>query len=234
MGSYILSTNVIRAMTIQDKVDNMTHYADAVRSMPPPTQLPPRLTERQVTAQSHSNNIRGQTTDDKVASTTHRTQESANRNRSPPRGQYRRHDDQDRQLKRTSSRMSVNSVHSASSSNFEFPAAHKRKQRRHAKAVVGTGTSDSVKGAPEPSRDIFVFRVDKETNADTLKLYMNNKNINVREIELKSNDQAIYSSFHVRIQVSDLDSVLQPDFWPVGVNVRRYWTPKIQHTQSWK
>jgi len=50
---------------------------------------------------------------------------------------------------------------------------------------------------------------------DTVKQYMNNKNVDVRHIELKSNDKSIYNSFHVCIKVSDLEQVLQPYFWRV-------------------
>ena len=156
-----------------------------------------------------------------------RQQEPPDQSRTPIRNQ-------DRQLQRSSSQMSVNSVQSTSSATFEIPAGHQRKQRRRAKAVVGTGTSGNVRGAPEPSRDIFIFRVDKTTDADNMKRYMNNKNIDVREIELKSKEQSLYNSFYVRIKVTDLDTVLQPDFWPIGVNVRRYWQPRTQQTQSWK
>jgi hypothetical protein len=61
---------------------------------------------------------------------------------------------------------------------------------------------------------------------------MNNKNVDVRDIELKSNDESLYNSFHVCIKTPNLKEVLQPDFWPSGVNVRRYWRPRIQQVQS--
>jgi len=62
---------------------------------------------------------------------------------------------------------------------------------------------------------------------------MINKNDDVRDIELKSNDGSIYNRFHVCFKVSDLEQVLQPDFWPTGINVRRYYLPRNQHVQSW-
>ncbi len=100
--------------------------------------------------------------------------------------------------------------------------------------MVGTGTSDSVRGAPEPSRDIFVFRVEKETSMDAVSAYLTNNHVVVREIEQRSRDESLFNSFHVRIKVSDLDKVLNANFWPTGVNVRRYWPPKRQSVlQSW-
>ena len=68
---------------------------------------------------------------------------------------------------------------------------------------------------------------------DTVKQYMINNNVDVRDIELKSNDESIYNRFRVCFKVSDLEQVLQPDFWPTGVNVSRYYLPRNQHVQSW-
>ena len=63
---------------------------------------------------------------------------------------------------------------------------------------------------------------------------MSKKGVTIREITIKSKEESLYHSFHVRIKVSDLDQVLQPDFWPVGVNVRRYWPPRNQSAQTWQ
>ena len=105
---------------------------------------------------------------------------------------------------------------STRSSNFELPAAQMKKLRRRAKGGVGTGNSDSMRGAHEPTRDRFIFRVNKESSMDTVKQNMINKNVDVRDIELKSNDESIYNSFHICIKVSYLEQVLMPDFWTTG------------------
>ena len=186
-----LSTNVVRTMTVQEKVDGMTSYANAARPMPPPTQLPLRLAERPATIQTRTNDtMQGNSTHDPT--TVHRKRRIGHKSHlTRAVRQYVIRIDSCN----CSSQMSVNSVQSTSSATFEIPAGHQRKQRRRAKAVVGTGTSGNVRGAPEPSRDIFIFRVDKTTDADNMKRYMNNKNIDVREIELKSKEQSLYNSF---------------------------------------
>jgi hypothetical protein len=51
---------------------------------------------------------------------------------------------------------------SADSEGFQKPAYELRQQRKRAarKFITGTGVSGAVRGAPEPSRDLFIYRVD--------------------------------------------------------------------------
>ena len=94
-------------------------------------------------------------------------------------------------------------------------------------AVVGTGTSGSVRGAPQPNRDIFVFRVELG-DADGIKNYMT-----VRNIEKKSNDEAHLKSFKVTVCVAQLVHVLEPDFWPkvfkYGVMCHSYSRSEVEY-----
>ncbi len=124
-------------------------------------------------------------------------------------------------------------VSSDRSSEFEIPGYHKRKMKRRTKAIVGTGQSSDVRGAPEPNRDIFVFRIDPEINTDNIKTYMNKKGTEVREITLMSKDGSKFHSFKVSIKLSDLNTVMNSEYWPAGVNVRRFWQPRKSVTQSW-
>ena len=47
----------------------------------------------------------------------------------------------------------------------------------------------------------------------------------VRSIERVSSKNATFNSFRVEISVSDLSKVLDPEFWPTGVCVRRFYVP---------
>lgn len=105
----------------------------------------------------------------------------------------------------------------------------KGKKRRQRKAVVGTKhTSDagSLKGAPEPSRDLFVYRVAKGTDASLIEKQFRSSSINIRSIEKRSKETAKFDSFRVEVLKSDVARVLKPDFWPEGIYVRRYFTPR--------
>ena len=128
-------------------------------------------------------------------------------------------------LQRSASQLSVRSHTSQASASFEFQRGARKKQRRRENAVVGTGTSDHLRGAPAPNRDIFVFRVEYG-DADGMKKYMTKRDINVCNIDQTSNDDARFKSYKVTVKVSDLSKVLMPDFWPKGVHVRRWYKPR--------
>ena len=63
----------------------------------------------------------------------------------------------------------------------------------------------------------------KDTHSEEIKQYMVVTNVDVRSIECVSSDNATYCSFKVEIKVSDLSKVLDGEFWPSGVHVRRYY-----------
>ena len=92
--------------------------------------------------------------------------------------------------------------------------------------IKGTASSSKLRGAPEPSRDLFVYRVTKETVQDDLMEYLKDKHIQPRDIEKLSNTEAKFSSFRVEVKVSELDTLLDPNFWPEGVCVRRFYRKK--------
>ena len=134
-------------------------------------------------------------------------------------------------LKRSESQLTVNSNVSQNSAPFELQRDARKRMRRRAQAVVGTGMSGSVRGAPQPNRDIFVFRVELG-DADGIKNYMTERNIDVRNIEKKSNDEAHLKSFKVTVCVAQLVHVLEPDFWPKGVCVRRWYQPRFTENNT--
>jgi hypothetical protein len=82
------------------------------------------------------------------------------------------------------------------------------------------------KGAPEPSRELFIFRVDKSTEIDELKDYLVGKNVKVRELKCVSNSEAKFKSFRLTVPVSDFKNLFDEALWPEGVRVRRFIPPK--------
>ncbi len=102
------------------------------------------------------------------------------------------------------------------------------KKPRRQPSVAGTRPTQSgtFRGAREPSRDIFVFRVEKGTIVSDIKQYIIDNEVQVRDIQCVSNENAMYCSYKVEIGVSNLSKVLESDFWPTGVNVRRFRQPK--------
>ena len=92
--------------------------------------------------------------------------------------------------------------------------------------ITGTATSSKLRGAPEPSRDLFVYRVEKDTAESEIKDYLEDHSIEARGVEKKSNPEAKYDSFRVEVNVTDSQKLLDAQFWPVGVCVRKYYGKK--------
>ena len=108
-------------------------------------------------------------------------------------------------------------------------------QRRHRKPIVGTREghdNQRLRGAPEPSRDAFVYRVEKGAEADDITEHLAENNIEARKVVKMSKDKAAFCSFRVEVKVSDLSSLLNEDLWPEGVRVRRFYPAKKTATTS--
>lgn len=125
-------------------------------------------------------------------------------------------------------------VHDTSSDSlgFQVPGYERKKQQRRSKQRQNfiTGFASSLagkfKGAPEPSRDIFIFRVDPDTGVEDLRLHLRDMDVSVRALNQVSNPSAAYKSFRLTVPKSDFDILFDPSLWPEGVRVRRYFPRK--------
>ena len=139
-------------------------------------------------------------------------------------------------------RLSHISQHDTSydSSEFFTPRSTSRKQARQEKrrqrVITGKNRAPtqfgSFKGAPEPSRDLFVYRVDKTVEQADILQYLQSQSIEVRDLRCISHADARYKSFKSTTKVSDIDSVFTDTFWPSGVKVRRFIPPKEGTTDT--
>ena len=86
---------------------------------------------------------------------------------------------------------------------FEVPAHQlkliRRNESRKRNIVKGTATTQNVKGAPEPTRDLFIYRVDAETESvfDLVK----SNGFKVLSLKCISNPAAKYKSFRLTVPV---------------------------------
>ena len=99
-----------------------------------------------------------------------------------------------------------------------------RKQQSHS-AVVGTREANGrFRGAQAPSRDIFVYRVENDALESEIECHFKDNGIVPRSVETVSHADAMYKSFKLTVSVNDMGKVLDADFWPEGIMVRRYRT----------
>jgi len=139
-------------------------------------------------------------------------------------------------------RLSHISQHDTSydSSEFFTPRSTTRKQarqeKRRQKVITGKNRAPvqfgSFKGAPEPSRDLFVYRVDKAVEQTDILQYLQSQSIDVRDLRCISHEDARYKSFKLTTKMSDIDNLFTDSFWPSGVKVRRFIPPKAGTTDT--
>jgi len=109
-----------------------------------------------------------------------------------------------------------------------------RQERRRQQFITGYAPAKSggFKGAPEPSRDLFLYRVDPESETADLRTHLNDMDVTVRALHQISNESARYKSFRLTIPLSDFDILLDSSLWPEGVRVRRYFPRKDEASSS--
>jgi hypothetical protein len=104
----------------------------------------------------------------------------------------------------------------------------RRDQRRKRTIIQGACTSSTLRGGPLPQRDFFVYRVEKSINEDDIKDHLSSRHVENAEVELLSHDHSKFGSFKVKICVTDVPKIMDPNMWPPGIRVRKYF-PKRDH-----
>jgi hypothetical protein len=99
----------------------------------------------------------------------------------------------------------------------------KSKRRRPLKVVRENGTGGILNAVPEPSRDIFVYRLDRSTRTEDIKEHLHSLSVKPTIIEKMTRSQeARFVSFHIQVNKSDLPIVMDPKSWRQNVCVRRF------------
>ena len=109
--------------------------------------------------------------------------------------------------------------------------------------IQGTVSGSNVKGAPLPTRSMFISRVDRETSDDNImRDWISKQKINIINLERLSiayiesyglsHDDAKYKSYKLIVSVSDYVSLCKPSQWPVGICISKYHPPKATEIQN--
>ena len=126
------------------------------------------------------------------------------------------------------------SLYSNDTDGFQLPneqtrrmrrADQKPTKRRH-NVITGKGTQfKSLKVGAEPNRDIYVSRVCLTTTQDDVREFLNNEDIEIRDLDVISDPKWLTKSFKVTVAASQLQKVLDAN-WPEGICVRRFFPPR--------
>lgn len=106
---------------------------------------------------------------------------------------------------------------------FEYPKDQRKRKRRQVVKGKKDAKDGGLRVAPEPSRDIFVYRLMKDTTEVEVTEYMTKNEMVPRAVTKVSNQNSKLASFRVEVKASLLKAALDPNSWPENVYVRRYW-----------
>ena len=81
-------------------------------------------------------------------------------------------------------------------SGFQIPQYHKKKQKRF---ITGKKSISSVRGAPDPSRYLFIYRVHSDTTAAEMSAFMEEQSVIPRSLACVSHDEAKFKSFKLEV-----------------------------------
>lgn len=137
-------------------------------------------------------------------------------------------------------RISQSSDRSVDSNDWTMPRSQMHKQRRQEKqrqkVITGNNKSSSqfgsFKGAPEPSRDLFLFRVDQASDVSDIKTFLLSKQVEIRSLSCASHDDAKFKSFKLTVGITDFNRVFSDSFWPSGVRIRRFIPPRSSNQRE--
>jgi hypothetical protein len=139
-----------------------------------------------------------------------------------------------RRLRGSNVSLDERSESSLSDDSFRLPSYQQRRNQRveNKRRNFIEGKSKvkkdgcAFKGAPEPSRHLFIYRVDSETQTIDLKTFIGDHGFDVRELNLVSHKESMFKSFKLTVPVSQFKDLFEVSLWPSGVRVRKYITPR--------
>ena len=75
----------------------------------------------------------------------------------------------------------------------------------------------NVKGAPQGTRDMFVYRATQDTSDEALLSWIRKQLVNIIDFVKTSHVDSKYKSFKVTFNMSDYFYLYNPELWPSGV-----------------
>ena len=101
-------------------------------------------------------------------------------------------------------------------------------RKRNSRRIQGTVTGSNVKGAPSPSRTMFIYRVDNDTRDDDMRAWISDYNVNIIHFKRLSHVDSKYNSHKLDVSVSDYISLYAPNQWSTGICIGQFYMPKSQ------
>lgn len=112
-----------------------------------------------------------------------------------------------------------------------LPPNKHNSNRQRPKPIVGRRSNVKIKGECRKA-DLFVYRVNKDTDDDEFRKLFADAGILLYKFEKVSHDDSRMKSFRVVIALNDLTKVQNEDFLPQDVLCRRFYRPKTNQQDT--
>ena len=124
----------------------------------------------------------------------------------------------------------TNAMHRRPTDKDGFTEANrKRKGKRPRKdRVMGALTSCKLKGAPLPTRDIYVGRLLSHYDAKDIEDHASAEGLQCLEVERLSSASAPYASFRIRVCLSEEKRAFSSHMWPTGAVIGKFYSPRLK------
>ena len=103
----------------------------------------------------------------------------------------------------------------------------KRKNRQKRLIITGNSvTCKGVSGAPEPTRHLFIKRINEDTDNEAVQNMIQQYGFCIKDFRCISHPEARFKSFKLSVPASQFERLFDEKLWPEGVVVRMFRTPK--------
>ena len=90
--------------------------------------------------------------------------------------------------------------------------------------ITGKGSpNEFLKGPGEKMMDVFVYKVSKEFDIPSFYQFLASSGFPKTKLEKVSGEKSQFNSFKLSVPAKRFDELFNPNLWPVGIKVRRYY-----------
>lgn len=111
-----------------------------------------------------------------------------------------------------------------------FKQAHPKRESKKV-GITGTGTEGKIQVITTKLVSLFAKRFARSLEADTLRNYLieklGNETVTCRKIE---SAHSRFGSFHITSECANIDIMYNPQLWPAGTYIHRYYEARGHKT----
>ena len=99
-------------------------------------------------------------------------------------------------------------------------------QKKAGKTIVGTGAAGGIKVVTTKQVNVFATKFSPEIDAETLRAHLEKKLCHKVSCQRIVTMNSRYASFKISAECKDVGDMYNPELWPEGAYVRRFYEPR--------